>query len=226
MKKKLLGWLDKRETTQTLAIARVQMKKALDTVYELDKIVREASQGDFENSKKSIELLFVMEEEVDSLRREVFQRLGRVEMSSRDREDLLHLVKRLDVMADYVKDSARSLLILSKSKGVPQTIWDNLLQTSKILVKCASSLRMGIEKLEEDVKKTEQYLLEVDDWEHKVDDQNLEARLLLISESKKTDPAILITLRDLLLSMEEIADSCADTADYMRVLIAGGLTSY
>ncbi len=129
-------------------------------------------------------------------------------------------------MADYVKDSARFVLVLSEAKKVSLIIWKNLLHISKSLVKCASSLRMGIEKLEDEVKKTEKYLLEVDRWEHKVDEQNLDARIFLIKESKNIDPAVLLTLRDLLSSMEEVADSCADTADYLRVLIAGGLTSY
>ena len=49
MKKRLLGWLDRRETSQTLMIAKEQMRKALDTVYELEKSIKEASQGDFES---------------------------------------------------------------------------------------------------------------------------------------------------------------------------------
>ena len=222
MKKRLLGWLDRRETSQTLMIAKEQMRKALDTVYELEKSIQEASQGDFESSKKSIDRIFVMEEEVDDLRRDVFQRLAQVEMKIRDREDLLHFVKRLDVMADHVKDSARTVLILSKSKGIPLIMWDNLIQIAKNLVGCASSLRMSIEKLEDNIEEAEKFSLEVDEWEHKVDDQNLKVRTLLITESIGTDAATLITLRDLLASLEEVADSCADTADYIRVLIAGG----
>jgi uncharacterized protein Yka (UPF0111/DUF47 family) len=83
---------------------------------------------------------------------------------------------------------------------------------------------MSIEKLDENIEEAEKFSLEVDEWEHKVDDQNLKVRTLLITESAGTDAATLITLRDLLSSMEEVADSCADTADYIRVLIAGGLS--
>ncbi|MEM2901794.1 MAG: DUF47 family protein [Candidatus Bathyarchaeia archaeon] len=223
MRRSLSGWLDRREKARTLSIAKEQMKKALDTVYELEKGLREASQGDHEASRSSIERLFVMEEEVDQLRREVFQRLARVELRTRDREDLLHFVKRMDVMADHVKDSARAVLILLKSKSIPSTIWDGLIKMSKSLVECASSLRMSIERLEDDVKKAEEFSLKVDEWEHKVDDQNLDLRKLLIEGAGKIDPATLITLRDLVFSMEEVADSCADTADYIRVLISGGM---
>ncbi len=72
----------------------------------------------------------------------------------------------------------------------------------------------------------EKFSLKVDDWEHEADVQNLNVRKILIAEAKKIDPATLITLNDLLSSMEEAADSCADTADYIRVLIAGGSASY
>ena len=225
MRKSLSGWLDRREKARTLSIAKQQMKKALDTVYELEKGLMEASQGGYEASRSSIERLFVMEEEVDQLRREVFQRLARVELRTRDREDLLHFVKRMDVMADHVKDSARAVLILLESKSIPSIIWNSLIKMSKSLVECASSLRMSIERLEDDVEKAEEFSLKVDEWEHKVDDQNLEVRRLLIEEAGKIDPATLITLRDLVFSMEEVADSCADTADYIRVLISGGVGS-
>ena len=182
---------------------------------------QEASQGDFENSKKSIELLFAMEEEVDSLRREVFNRLAWVEIKSKDREDILHLVKRLDGMADYVKDSGRTILILIESESIPSEVWNRIIKISKSLVECASSLRKSIEKIEDDPKMAEKYSWEVDKWEHEIDNQNLEIWRFLIHNSKNIDPATLITLRELLLSLEETADSCADTADYLRVLIAG-----
>lgn len=223
MKKNILGWLDKRETSETLKLAKAQMKKALDTVYELDKSIREASQGDFESSMKAIEKVFLMEEEVDRLRREVFHRLTQVELKTRDREDLLHFIKRLDVMADHVKDSARSVRVLLESEEIPIVIWDNLIKMSKNIVGCATSLRTSIEKLEYNIEEAKKLSLDVDQWEHKVDDQNLNMRILLINESKKIDLFTLITIRDLLTSMEEVADSCADTADYIRVLIAGGI---
>ncbi len=226
MKKKILGWLDQREKMHTLAIANEQMRKALDTVYQLEKSVKEASQGDRENSLRSISNLFEMEEEVDRLRREVFCHLASVEMRTRDREDILHLVKRLDGMADHVKDAARAVLLLSESKSIPTKVWDNLIQISKNLVQCASALRMSIEKLKDDTKEAQRFAREVDEWEHKVDEQNLDSKRLLITESRRIDPAVLVILRDLLLSMEEVADSCADTADYICVLIEGGLTEY
>jgi uncharacterized protein Yka (UPF0111/DUF47 family) len=58
----------------------------------------------------------------------------------------------------------------------------------------------------------------VDEQEHIVDDEYLEARTLLLKYDKKLGVAELLILNDLVMCMENIADTCADTADYIRIL--------
>jgi len=41
---------------------------------------------------------------------------------------------------------------------------------------------------------------------------------LLLRHGKDIDPAVLLMLKDLLESMEHTADTCDDTADYVRIL--------
>lgn len=210
----------KREWAKTLTIAREQIKKAIDTVSELEKAILAASQGTSEEALRSVNRLFQIEEEIDDLRREVFIQLARGELRSRDREDLMHLVKRLDVMADHVKDSARCVKILIDAPPIPSKIWEECVEISRGLVKCASALRGSIEKLESDSAGAKVLSLHVDSVEHEVDELYLRAKALLIKHSKEMDPATLMTLNDLIESMEEVADSCADTADYIRIIIA------
>ena len=58
----------------------------------------------------------------------------------------------------------------------------------------------------------------VEEEENKVDKKFLEIKSLLLSYGDKLNPASLILLKDLLDSMEEATDRCADTGDYIRVL--------
>jgi len=54
--------------------------------------------------------------------------------------------------------------------------------------------------------------------ETKVDQNYVEIKSLFLEYGEKLNPAALLLLKDLLDSMEEAADSCADTGDYIRVL--------
>ncbi|MBS7644532.1 MAG: DUF47 family protein [Candidatus Bathyarchaeia archaeon] len=217
---RLLKWSMKRRWARTLTIAREQIKKAIDTVSELEKAIIATSQGASEEALRSVNRLFQIEEEIDDLRREVFVQLAMGELRSRDREDLMHLVKRLDVMADHVKDSARYVRILVDAPPIPDKIWEECVEISRGLVKCASALRGSIEKLGSDSAEAKVLSLHVDSVEHEIDELYLRVKTLLIRYSKDLDPAVLVTLNDLFDSMEEVADSCADTADYIRIIIA------
>ena len=104
-------WFEKRRKNKVLEIAYRQMTIALDTVNDLEKAVNAALDGDRETARTTIERLFQVEEEIDDLRRTVFEALTKGSLS-KDREDIMNLVKNLDEMADHVKDSARSVLVL------------------------------------------------------------------------------------------------------------------
>ena len=99
---------------------------------------------------KRFEQLYKVEKEVDQLRTEVFKELSKgTALFTEHREDLMHLVKRLDTLADYVKDAARCVKILADSK-IPEELWKQAVHTTSTLVKCATALRVSIEKINVD----------------------------------------------------------------------------
>jgi len=210
-------WFEQRRKSKVLDIAYRQMTLALDTVNDLERAVKAASLEDKEVSKRTIERLFKVEEEIDDLRRSVFEELTRGTLPPKDREDIMHLVKRLDVMADYVKDSARNVLVLLGLE-IPKELWEAYSMTSSILVNCASTLRQSLKELGENLSEARTVSFQVEEEEKKVDAKYLEIKSLLIKYGEEVNPSVLMVLRDLADSMEEVADSCADTADYVRIL--------
>ena len=210
-------WFVKRRRSKVLDMAHRQMTLAIDTVTELRKAITAASKGEASVAKSCVEKLFVIEREIDDLRRAVFEELTRGSLPFKDREDIMHLVKRLDVMADFVKDSARSLLILTEAE-IPEEIWGLLVGAAENLVDCASTLRKSIEKLGTNLAEARSLSERVDQIESEVDEKHLKMKGLLLKHGKKIDPAVLMMLRDLIEDMEQVADSCDDTADYVRIL--------
>lgn len=210
-------WFTRRRKSKVLEIADRQMTLAIDTVIELEKEINAASKGKKEEAKASFEKLSRVEHEIDELRRTVFEELTRGSLPSKDREDIMHLVKRLDDMADHVKDAARAVLVLLEAK-VMSEMWKHFADTARELVTCATTLRNAIEKLGTDPAKAMELAKKIDEIERRVDVKYVKGKELLLKHSNKMDAATILLLKDLIEEMEHVADSCDDTADYVRIL--------
>jgi len=190
---------------------------AIDTVTELERAMTAASKRDPAEAVRAIDRLFVVETEIDELRRSVFEELTRGSLPPKDREDIMHLVKRLDTMADHVKDSGRSVKLLLEAQ-IPKEVCDELVAMVRDLVEESATLKKSIEKLGVDVVEVRALAKRVDDVETRVDERYLTVKKMLLKHGRDMDAATLLILMDLLQSMEEVADSCDDTADYVRIL--------
>lgn len=210
-------WFSRRRKSKVLELADRQMTLAIDTVIELEKSINAALRGDKENSIASFNKLSKVEHEIDELRRTVFEELTRGSLLSKDREDIMHLVKRLDEMADHVKDASRAVILLLEA-NVAKELWKQFAQTAKDLVTCATTLRKAIENLGTNPIKAMELAKQIDVIEGEVDEKYLKSKELLLKHSKTTDAATILLLKDLIEEMEHVADSCDDTADYVRIL--------
>jgi predicted phosphate transport protein (TIGR00153 family) len=210
-------WFAKRRKSKVLEIADRQMTLAIDTVIELEKSINAASKGKKEKARASFEKLSLVEHEIDELRRTIFEELTRGSMHSKDREDIMHLVKRLDEMADHVKDASRAVVLLLDAK-VLKELWTQFAETAKDLVDCATTLLHAIEKLGTDLSEAKKLAKQIDKIEARVDEKYLKSKALLLEHSNKMDAATILILKDLIEEMEHVADACDDTADYVRIL--------
>ena len=194
-----------------------QMTLAIDTVIELEKAINAALNSDKEKAIASFNKLSTIEHEIDELRRIVFEELTRGSLQPKDREDIMHLVKRLDELADHVKDASRAVILLLEAE-VPKEMWKQFAKTAKDLVECATTLRKAIENLGTDPVKAMELAKQIDVIEGKVDEKYLTSKAMLLQYSKETDAATILLLKDLIEEMEHVADACDDTADYVRIL--------
>ena len=210
-------WFEKRRVNKVLEIAYRQMAVALDTVNDLEKALEAAMQGNKESAETIIARLFKAEEEVDDLRRTVFEELTKGKLPPRDREDIMNLVKNLDKTADHIKDSARNVLVLLDAE-IPEEIWNAYHEMASGIVSTAAVLRESLKSLGEDNSRARAMSERVEEEENKVDKKYLNIKSLLLEYGRKLNPSTLIILKDLLDSMEEATDRCADTGDYIRVL--------
>jgi len=210
-------WLTNRRKSKLLEMADRQMTLAIDTVIELEKSINAALNANKPKAMASFDKLSTIEHEIDELRRIVFEELTRGSLRSKDREDIMHLVKRLDQMADHVKDASRAVVLLLEAE-VPKKMWEQFALTAKDLVEIATTLRKAIEQLGTNPEKAMKLAKQIDKIEGKVDKKYLKSKAMLLKHSKETDAATIFLLKDLIEEMEHVADSCDDTADYVRIL--------
>lgn len=218
MERKSYTWFERRRRDRALELAQEQITKALDTVTLLNQMMQKMAENDEAEALRHIELIFTVESEVDRLRTEVFKELSKgVALFAEYREDIMHLVKRLDTLADHVKDAARCVKMLEGVK-VPVELWKTAAQMTKILVDCAQALRESIEKITADPPGAVKGAKLVEEIEKKLDEEYLKAKALFIKHGKMMDGGAIIIFDDLVEFIEHAADMCADTADYIVVL--------
>ncbi|MEM3640812.1 MAG: DUF47 family protein [Candidatus Bathyarchaeia archaeon] len=218
MEKKSYAWFERRRRTKALDLAQEQITKALDTVTLLNQAMQKMSENNKKEAMQNIENLFKVEKEVDRLRTEVFKELSKgVALFAEYREDLMHLVKRLDTLADHVKDAARCIIMLEEAI-IPKELWENTARATSILVDCAQALRGSIEKIAVDSAAAINGAKKVEEIEKKIDDEYLKSKTLFIKYSKEMDSGSIVIFDDLVEFIEHAADMCADTADYIVIL--------
>ena len=218
MEKKSYAWFERRRRTKALDLAQEQITKALDTVTLLHQATQKMMEDNRKEAMRHIKNLFEVEKEVDLLRTEVFKELSKgAALFAEYREDLMHLVKRLDTLADHVKDAARCIKMLEKGT-VPRELWENTAHTTSFLVDCADALRGSIEKIAVNPAAAIKGAKKVEEIEKKIDDAYLKTKTLFIKYAKEMDSGSLVIFDDLIEFIEHAADMCADTADYIVIL--------
>jgi hypothetical protein len=218
LEKRSYAWFEKRRRTKALDLAQEQITKALDTVTLLHQATKSISEGNKKEAIVRIENLFKTEEEVDRLRTEVFKELSKGAALFADyREDLLHLVKRLDTLADHVKDAARCMEMLADTP-LPQELSENTVRMTSALVDCAHALRASIEKISVAPPEAIEGSRKVEEIEHAIDEDYLKTKKLFIKYGEQMNAGAMVIFDDLIEFIEQAADMCADTADYIVIL--------
>lgn len=212
-------WFARRRKSKVLELADRQMILATDTVADLQKAVAAAVEGKKKEAANHIGHLSKIEHEIDELRRSIFEELTKDTMPPQDREDIMHLVKRLDEMADHVKDAARALDLMLKTQII-NVFWDPLSFVATKLVEITKILRKAIEALGTNPLKAKKLAITIDKIEGEIDEKYQHVKELLLKYSDDMSMATVLFLRDFAEEMEHVADACDDTADYVRILAA------
>jgi len=207
------------QTKGTKALTAVQRHLALTTgiVEDLEKAIRAAIEGDLKEMQIFIERVASSEKEADKLRRGVMDEVSTGELSPTDRETLMSLVKRVDMVADWSRESTRILGAIPMAY-VPSSIKEAEIKMVVSVKECAVSLQKCVNKIMTKPEEALQAADVVEREEERVDDIHEKARVLMGKEDlPKAGVAVLVG--QLFEALEMIADSCEDACDQVRIII-------
>ena len=213
----LIRWFEKRRETKALATIQRHIALTTGIVEDLEKAIVAAIESEEKEIHVYIGRVANSEREADALRRKVMDDVSKGELSPMDRADLMDLVKRLDMVADWSRESTRVLGAIPM-EHVPRPIKDEFIEMVKSVKECVVSLQKCLNKMMTKPEKALKAADDVEREEEKVDDIHEKARTLLGKEDlPKAGVAILAS--QLFEAIEMIADACEDTCDQVRVIM-------
>jgi predicted phosphate transport protein (TIGR00153 family) len=176
------------------------------------------------NLEKSYDIFHevdILEREADKLRRKIQQDISRGELDPSIRQNLSHLVKRMDDVANCCTGVARRIAT------VPVKFWeqssektlDLISQIMNTTVDCGQFLDKIVMDLVEDRKNVKDIARKINEHEHKVDLLNIKLRKSLQETDYNVNFFTIFTVGNTCDILEAISDSIEGVADYIMVLL-------
>ncbi|MHA2009556.1 MAG: DUF47 domain-containing protein [Promethearchaeota archaeon] len=213
----------KRETAVNALAKSVKHAKIVqDCVKNLDAGLQILlNEKDTEKSHDLFHKVDNLERDADNLRREIQKDVSSGELNPSVRQNLSHLIKRMDDVANCCTGVARRI------NTIPMKFWeessietiDTILEMMKITVECVQFLDKLVLDLLEDRKYIKEYTQKINQLEHAVDLLNIKLRKGLQETEYTVNSFTIFTAGNVFDILEAISDAIEAVADYILVLL-------
>ena len=213
----------KRETALNV------LEKTIKHAQIVQQCVRELEVGlkvllkeeNFEKSRENFNKVDLLEDEADKVRREILKDVSKGELNPSIRQNLSHLIKRLDDVANCSTGVARRITT------IPYRFWEQSSEeTLKIILKIIEITVEAVDNLDKLVidlvgerKNVKEYAGRINQLEHDVDLLNIKLRESLQKTEYDVNFFTIFTVGNIFDILEAISDSIEGVADYIIVLL-------
>jgi len=213
----LLKWFEKRRETKAITVMQRHLATTMSAVEDLERAVKASVSNNEKETKAAINRVTSAEKEADKLRRIVMTELAGGELPPTDREDLMHLMKRVDMVADWSRESTR-ILSATPMQDVPDSLKKAAVEMVEGVRECSTALRKCINSMAEKPEEALKAADEVERLEENVDDLFENSRRLLAKE-ERLKVGVAVLMNELFEAIEMAADACEDACDQVRVIV-------
>ncbi len=213
----MLNWLRERRNKKIIEMLMHHMLIVQDVIEKLMKGIDLLNKKQFEKGEKMLEICIKKEEEADYIRRRIVAELEKGEMPSDDRGDLMMLLSKLDLVADWGKEAVRILEIIPYVI-LPEELREGINEILQKDYECVKALSECIKALLYNPREALEKTRKVEEIEEEVDRIDLKCRSLMVKNAYRIPLGYLTLLDDLLHALENIADRAEDTADLVQAI--------
>ncbi len=214
----MLEWFYSRRESVVSKDMRGHAQDVGDTIIEFNRAMGMLCRGEKEQAIDALKRSFLAEKAADAREISLTEGLSRGDLEEKNREDLLHLVRRMDYAADWCKEAGMNLqLVLELNIPIPLDIWKKFNTMTLELEKMAKALKVCVDNLGLNNDLVLRTHKEIEESEHAMDDMYF----LMKKEFFLTnlDARAIYLMRDLLHGVENSADNFKDSADIIHILI-------
>ena len=214
----MLEWFYSRRESVVSKDMRGHAQDVGDTIIEYNRAMGMLCRGEKEQALDALKRSFLAEKAADAREISLTEGLSRGDLEEKNREDLLHLVRRMDYAADWCKEAGMNLqLVLELNIPIPLDIWKKFNTMTLELEKMAKALKVCVDNLGLNNDLVLRTHKEIEESEHAMDDMYF----LMKKEFFLTnlDARAIYLMRDLLHGVENSADNFKDSADIIHILI-------
>ncbi len=213
----------KRETALNV------LEKTIKHAQIVQQCVRELEVGlklllkekNFEKSCEIFNKVDLLEDEADKIRREILKDVSKGELNPSIRQNLSHLIKRLDDVANCSTGVARRITT------IPIKFWEQsseetiklILKISETTVEAVANLDKLVIDLVGERTSVKEYAQKINQLEHEVDLLNIKLRENLQKTDYDVNFFTIFTVGNIFDILEAISDSIEGVADYIIVLL-------
>ena len=212
-----MRWFGDKRNEEVLGMVKNHLDLTKAAVSELYSMVCSACEGpkDKAGYYKNIS---EFEMHADNLRRDMIVKLTEKEAFPTEREDLMELVRAVDWVADWSREAARILALISYEKLTIE-LKDAIQAMSKADVSAVTLLAECIEELQKNARNALERANQVELMEEEIDELYQQARIIFVSDDLTGfNTGSIILLNQFMDALETIADWCENTADIIRAI--------
>jgi hypothetical protein len=204
-----------RKEQEIIEHFKKHIKAVEETLDSLEQLLETYKKGDSDDLEKVNDIIHERESEADKIRRSMETEMYRGAFLSNFRGDFLGLVENFDRIANRAEGIADHI-ILTKIV-IPDEIINDLIDQFKMSLKTYRSLKDGAEMLFEDLEQAAELVLRTEKLEH--DEDSFERNLIKKVYSMDLELAHKNQLRELVMSIGDIADLSEDCSDRIEIVV-------
>ncbi|MHA1145095.1 MAG: TIGR00153 family protein [Candidatus Helarchaeota archaeon] len=221
----LLEWFKTKREVKVIKRTKEHSKKVFECVFELNRAIKEYLNKDVKKVENTIKKINQIENEADEIRREILLDLSKGEMVPQVREDLAHLVKRLDDVANGANAAGRrmALLLREQTMDFVKLFEDELLLIMKDTLEGCEILHEAVEQqLESESDSILEMVSKIKKVEHVVDNDRMNILKKILEIERRNDvtipPFTAIAISDLIECIESISDAAESVGDLIKII--------